>query len=420
MIRKEALRQVIAQQKKEITSPQETVPRKVLDQLPEWFKDNRIIIITGIRRCGKSTLLKQIMQQKKGCCYLNFEHEQFLDFQAQDFEDLHELLIECYGPAQLYFFDEIQNIEKFEAFVRRLQDQRKKVILTGSNATLLSKELGTKLTGRYKAIELYPFSFQEFLAFQKIIWNKDWFYSTEKKVQLLQSFGEYLSKGGFPEYLINNDDTYLKTIYDNILYRDIISRYALKKQKILRELVQLLLRSVSSQVTYNSLKSALGLANSITVKEYIGYLHNSYLIFELQKLDFSLRRQLAAPKKIYTIDSAMYRLNGLPFSENKGPILENNVFVELQRQNKEIYYFSGKRECDFVVKEGAKASEVIQVCHTLNEQNKTREIEGLLEALEHFKLKTGIIITTEQEEEMSIENKNIMIIPVWKWLLACS
>ncbi len=417
MIRNELLRQVVSQQKEEILAPKETIRRELLNDLENWFKDNRVLILTGIRRCGKSTLLRQIMQQKTKFCYVNFEHELFLDFQAQNFESLHEVLIGIYGPSQTYFFDEIQNIQGFEAFVRRLQDQGKKIIITGSNAALLSKELGTKLTGRYKPLEVYPFSFREFLTFRKITWNKEWFYNTEKKVQLFQSFAEFLNQGGFPEYLLNQDEAYLKTMYDNILYRDIISRYALKKQKVLRELVQLLLRSISSRITYNSLKSALGLANAITIKEYIHYLSNSYLVFELPKFDFSLRKQLAAPKKIYTIDSALYRLNGLLFSENKGQIMENTAFLELKRRNKEIYFFSGKGECDFIVKEKERISEAIQVSYILNGDNRQRELEGLYETMNHFKLAQGIVLTYEQEEEIIFKNKKIKIIPLWKWLL---
>lgn len=417
MVSKEALRQVVLLQREELQVPKETIPREQLDHLSDWFKDNRLIIITGIRRCGKSTILKQIMAHKESFCYVNFENERFLEFQAQDFELLQEVLMEVYGHNQLYFFDEIQNIDKFESFVRRLHDQGKKMFITGSNASLLSPELGTKLTGRYKQVDLFPFSFREFLLFHKIKPEKEWPYITEKKVQLQQWFTEFLSRGGFPEYLINKDDSYLQTIYENIIYRDIVARYAIKKQKILKELVNLLLSNISSPFTYNSLKESLGLANSITVKEYISYLSNSYLLFEVPRFDFSVRKQLAAPKKIYSIDQGMYRLAGLHFSENKGSILENTIFIELKRRGKEIYYYSQKRECDFIIKAGAKITEAIQVCFSLNQANQGREIAGLLEALAFFKLSSGTIITMEQEEEIARENKTIRIIPAWKWLL---
>ena len=403
------------QQKNELNGDG-TVKRKIFDEILSWFKDNRVIILTGIRRSGKSTILNQIMQKKANYCYANFEDERFIGFKASDFEQLNEVLIEVYNNPKIYFFDEIQNIEKFETFVRRLQDQGKKIIITGSNASLLSRELGTRLTGRYKSFEVYPFSFIEYLSFKRADFDKGWFYVAEKKVKLIKLFEEYFSSGGFPEYLKNKDKDYIRTIFDNILYRDIIARYSIKRQKIIKELVNMLATNVSSLFTYNSLKKSLGLANSITVKEYISYLNNSYLFFELQKFDFSIKRQLNAPKKIYLIDSVFNQL-GLNFSMNKGRILENIVFIELKRRKKEVYYYSDNNECDFLVKEGIKIKEAIQVCYILNESNKKREINGLLEAMEKFKLKKGLILTHEQEEEIKAKNKKINVLPVWKWLI---
>jgi hypothetical protein len=417
MIEKDTLRQIVNQQKSNVSQVEKTVVRELLDEILPWIKDNRVIILTGIRRSGKSTLLRQIMERETGYAYVNFEDERFIGFKAEDFELLNEVLTESYSKIRTYFFDEIQNIEKFEAFVRRLQDQGKKIIITGSNASLLSKELGTKLTGRYKAFEVYPFSFREYLSFKNINPSKEWFYLTEKKVELIRLFNEYREKGGFPEYLKNNDQEYLKTIYDNILYRDIIARYAIKKQKILKELVGILAASVSSPFSYNALKKSLGLANSITVKEYISYLNNAYLFFELQKFDYSVRKQLDAPKKIYFIDSAFSQVIGMNFSMNQGRVLENMVFIELKRKKSEIYYYSGENECDFVIKKGAKIIQAIQACHVLNKENREREINGLLEAMYKFKLKEGLILTQEHEEEIKIEGKKIKVMPTWKWLL---
>ena len=414
---KDVLRQIVTQQKNEVSQIEETVKRDLLAEILNWFKDNRIIILTGLRRSGKSTILKQIMNSKLAYCYVNFEDERFIDFKAQEFEQLNEVLIEVYNNPKIYFFDEIQNIGKFETFVRRLQDQGKKVIITGSNASLLSKELGTRLTGRYKPFEVFPFSFIEFLRFKKIMPEKNWFYLAEKKVKLIKLFDEYLFNGGMPEYLKNNDKEYIRTIYENIIYRDIIARYSIKRQKLLKELVNILTTNISSLFTYNSLKTDLGLANSITVKEYISYLNNSYLFFELQKFDFSIRKQLNAPKKIYLVDPIFNQVLGLNFSLNKGKVLENIVFIELKRNNKEIYYYSNKNECDFIVKERTKIKKAIQVCYLLNKENKEREIEGLLEAMNKLKLKKGLILTQDQEEEIERKNKKIKIMPVWKWLL---
>lgn len=416
MITKDTLRQIVIQQKNEAFAMGETVRRELLGEVLNSFNDNRIVILTGIRRSGKSTMLRQIMQNKEDYCYVNFEDERFIDFKAQDFELLNEVLIEVYGNPTIYFFDEVQNIDKFEIFVRRLQDQGKKIIITGSNASLLSKELGTRLTGRYKAFEIYPFSFNEYLSFKKIEFNREWFYAAEKKVKLIKLFDYYFHNGGFPEYLKNKDKDYIRTIFDNILYRDIIARYSIKKQRVIRELVNVLATNISSLFTYNSLKKSLGLANSITVKEYISYLNNSYLFFELQKFDFSVKRQLNSPKKIYLIDSAFNQL-GLNFSMNSGKILENVVFIQLKRKDKEIYYYSSNNECDFVVKEGAKVREAIQVCYVLNEDSKERELDGLIEAMDNFKLKEAMILTYEQEQELNVKGKKIKVLPIWKWLL---
>lgn len=418
MIAKDALRQVVLQQKNETFQPEATVNRIVLGEILKWFKDNRIIILTGIRRSGKSTLLWQIMRHKTDCCYVNFEDERFIDFRAQDFEELNEVLIEVYNSPKTYFFDEIQNVDKFETFVRRLQDQGKKVVMTGSNASLLSKELGTRLTGRYKSFEVYPFSFREYLAFNKSEPMEDWFYLPEKKVKLIKLFNDYSINGGFPEYLKNKDKDYIRTLYENILYRDIIARYSIKKQRVVKELVSILVTNISSQFTYNSIKKALGLANAITVKEYVSYLSNSYLFFELQKFDFSIKRQLNSPKKIYLIDPVFNQVSGLNFSLNKGKVLENIVFIELKRRSEEVYYYSNKSECDFVIKSGIRITEAIQVCQVLNESDKEREVNGLLEAMSEFKLTTGLILTQEQEDELRIKGKTIKVLPVWKWLLS--
>jgi len=411
------LRKIVIKQKEELEKVDETVKRDISDEILSWFKDNRVIILTGIRRCGKSTILKQLMKNRENYCYVNFEDERFLDFKAQDFEMLNEILMEIYGNSKIYFFDEVQNIEKFETFVRRLQDEGKKIIITGSNASLLSKEFGTRLTGRYKPFEIFPFSFLEYLRFKNIEVEKEWSYKTSKRVEIKKFFNEYLSLGGFPEYLKTQDKEYIKNIFDNILYKDVIARYSIKKQKIMKELISILATNVSSPFTYNSIKSSLHLANSITVKEYISYLSNSYFFFELSKFDFSLRKSLNAPKKIYIIDPAFNQIAGFNFSANSGRNLENVVFIELKRRKKEIYYFAKKGECDFVIKDGNKIVQAVQVCFDLNKGNKNREVNGLLEAINYFKLKEGIIITFDQEDKFKIEDKIIKLIPVWKWLL---
>jgi len=414
MVTKDVLRQVVIKQKNELAY-KDTLKREILEDILKWLKDDRVLVLTGVRRCGKSTLLRQLMQGTAGWCYINFEDERLLDFQAQDFEMLNEVLIETYGAAKTYFFDEVQNVEKFETFVRRLQDEGKKVIITGSNAALLSKEFGTRLTGRYKSFEVYPFSFSEFLSFRKTGIKKDDWYDVEKKVRLLKLFEEYATTGGMPEYVKNHDRDYVRTVFENILYKDIITRYSIKREKIMRELVNILATNAATKFTYNSLKKTLGLANAITVKEYVSYLDNSYLFFELLKFSHSIKQQLGAPRKIYLVDPAFHQTIGLSFTPNKGRNLENTIYIELKRRNHDTYYYSGKNECDFVIKNGTRITGAIQACYTLDDSNKERELAGLVAAMDEFKLSKGLILTFEQTGELTVGKKKIKIIPVILW-----
>jgi hypothetical protein len=279
MIAKELLRQLVTQQKARMEIPGDFIERSILPGVLAAMDDDRVIILAGIRRCGKSTLLKQIMETRKNYCYINFEDERLLRFRAEDFGILDDVLMEVYGPCSTYFFDEIQNVEKFETFVRRLQDNGKKVVLTGSNAALLSQEFGTRLTGRYKLFEVYPFSFLEYLRFRNTVVRRESFYLAEERADLVRAFGRYTECGGMPEYLRNRDTDYIKTLYDNILYRDIIARYSIRRQRLVRELVGILASTVTLPFTYNALKKSLGLMNAITVKEYISYLSGAYLFF---------------------------------------------------------------------------------------------------------------------------------------------
>jgi len=417
MASKEMLRHLVIQQKTQIEKSGDFVERSIFSQVLAAMDDNRVIILAGIRRCGKSTLLKQIMQTRKDYCYVNFEDERLLSFRAEDFSILDEVLIEMYGPSGTYFFDEIQNVEKFETFVRRLQDSGKKIVLTGSNASLLSQEFGTRLTGRYKLFEVYPFSFGEFLRFQKKKISKESLYVPEEKVNLIRLFDRYAECGGMPEYLRNNDSDYIQTLYDNILYRDIIARYSIRRQRLVRELVGILASTITLPFTYNSLKKSLGLMNAITVKEYISYLSGAYLFFELMRFDYSVKKQLNSPRKIYIIDTAFSAISGFSLSPDKGRVLENIVFIELMRRGSEIFYFAGVQECDFILKDKKKITGAIQVCYEFTKENRDRETGGLLKAMAEFRLTQGMILTYDQEDTLISDGKTIIVRPVWKWLL---
>lgn len=401
MILKETLRQVVITQRKELDLKENNIEREAIKKIN--LEMPFAIIISGIRRCGKSTLLKQLMKKIKEFYYFSFDDIRAVNFEVEDFHKLNEIFIEEYGKKDYYFFDEIQNIPKWELFVRTLLDNKKYVIITGSNASLLSKELGTRLTGRHLRFELFPFSFNEFLSL------------TNKKCSI-NSFEEYLNKGGFPEYLRYNKPIILQELLNDILNRDIAIRHKIRNLKSLKEMALYLLTNVGKEFSYNNLKKIFSLGSTNSAISFVSYFEDSYLLFSIPKFDYSLKKQLVNPKKIYVIDNGLINTNSSSFSQDKGKLLENLVFINLRKNYKDIFYFQEKGECDFIIKEGTKIKKAIQVCFYLNEDNKNREINGLIEAIEKFNLKEGLILTYNQDDEISISNKKIKIMPVWKWL----
>jgi predicted AAA+ superfamily ATPase len=402
MLLKDTLKSIARSQAEEFSSVDFGIEREKLKDIS--LDSNFAAILSGVRRCGKSTLLKQLMKKASNFYYFNFEDPRTVNFEVSDFQKLEEIFGEEFGKSNFYFFDEIQNAEKWELFVRTMLDKKKHFFITGSNASLLSKELGTRLTGRHLRFELFPFSFSEFLKF------------TGKKPGL-SSFEEYLRKGGFPEYLKYDKAEILQELLNDILARDIVIRYKLRNLKILKEIAVFLLTNIGKEFSYTNLKKTFNLGSTNTAISFLSYFEDSYLLFTIPKFDYSLKKQVISPKKVYSIDNGLSSVNSASFSADKGKMLENTVFLQLRRQNKEIFYFQQKNECDFLVKQKEKIASAIQVCYELNEDNKTRETNGLIEALEKFNLKQGLILTNNQEDKFETENKKIIIKPTWKWLL---
>ncbi len=393
------------------------IPRELIETIDEFKGTPFIIIISGIRRSGKSTLLHKMRNESlKDSYYVNFDDERFVHFTIDDFQALHELLVEVFGTKKIFIFDEIQNIKDWERFIRRLNDSGKKIYVTGSNASMLSKELGTHLTGRHISFSLYPFSFKEFLQFKNHSFGSVERLTTEQKSILKKYFNEYLEKGGFPEYLQTEKEDYLKSLYENIIYRDIITRYNLSNERIIKEIVYYIVSNIGKEVSFNSLRKLTNLSSATTVREYFEYLENSYLAFLISRYNPSIKKQIYYNKKVYFIDTAMARVLGFRTSDDLGRMLENIVFLHLKRQNKEIYFHKEDYECDFVIRKGNTIVDAIQVTQNL-QNNKEREMNGLLEALKTYKLKQGLILTADHEEEIIENNKKIVVKPIWKWLL---
>jgi len=388
------------------------VPRDV--DFDKAIKSKQIQIVTGIRRCGKSTLLKQLSEKLDSFYYLNFDDERLLKFSVEDFDSLLILWKKLY-KSKTIILDEIQNVKNWERFIRRIYDEDYKIILTGSNAKLLSGDLSTHLTGRHIKLELYPFSFSEYLRFKNF--DSDKWKTTDRLAKLLRLTDEYVENGGFPEYVIFGDVDYLKRIFEDILYKDLIVRFKIREIKSFRELANFLFTNFTSEISYNSLQRALNFKSVVSVKNYIGHLQESYLLHELYKYDYSLKKQIIYNKKIYSIDNGLRNQVSFRFSEDSGKLLENTVFLQLKRSGKEVYYYKNKRECDFLIKQKTKIVEAIQVTDVLSAANRERELNGLIAAMESFNLKKGLIITRNQDEKFRSQGREIRVLPIYKWLL---
>lgn len=420
-ISKQVLREIIADQQL-LGIPDYSIPREAEQLMEHVFPGDLVVILTGLRRSGKSTLLQYVRRkQKDKDYYFNFDDERLATFKLEDFQALYEIFIELYGDQDCFYFDEIQNIPGWERFIRRLHDYNKKIIITGSNAKMLSQELGTHLTGRYRQIELFPFSFHEFCEFKN--YRHANLNSTIGKATLQRHFREYMSQGGIPTYLRLQDAQYLSDLYEGIIYRDIISRYGITNISELKGLVYHAASNIAKLISYSKLRQMLGIKNTTTIKNYLYYLQQSYLLYTIPKFDFSTKRQELAPKKLYFVDTKLAQVVGFRYTSDSGRLLENIVFLQLRRHYKEIFYFQNKNECDFVLQTTTDGWQAIQV--TLNIEDidtKKREMAGLLEAMVNLDISEGWIITLDSEESLDLSHNEkkykVHIIPVWKWLIS--
>ena len=411
----EDIRTLLLEQRKEFLQADLGTTRQKLTEIKAYKDTPFTVVISGLRRAGKSTLLAQLAQAfypDEEYFFVNFEDERFLSFTVSDFIKLHELLIELFGNKKIFLLDEIQNIEGWERFVNRMAASGYKFYITGSNASLLSKELGTKLTGRYLPVELFPFSFDEYLRFKKITLPDLTRLTTVKRGKLKNAFLNYLKNGGIPQALQYPELPIHKTMYDDIINRDVAMRYKITDIKPLKELSFYLLGNIASLVSYNKLKAFLQLGSVNTVSGYIDYLGTAWLIFAINRFAFSIKQQQIANKKIYSIDTGLTKSVAFSFSEDKGKFLENTVFLQLRRlYGEDIYYYKTKkgREVDFYL---PKKKTFIQVCQSLTDpETRAREKGALFEAMKEIKGSSGLILTEDEKEDTAV-------VPVYEWLLA--
>lgn len=401
MVRQEEIGYVIDAQKTSFLKKDVGLIRDALADIP--IADSYATIITGIRRCGKSTLLLQLLNRDyKEAIYLNFDDIRLAGFETQD---LARLLAEIQRrEIRVLFFDEIQNIEGWEIFVNQLLREDYRVFITGSNASMLSMELGTHLTGRHLAMELFPFSYTEFMQFKGL----------ENNAEAVLA---YLKQGGIPEFVKTDLSLIVTGLVDDILLKDIAVRHAVKDVNSLRQLTVFLISNTGTLISANKLVGMFDIKSSTTFLEYFSFLKDAYLLDFIPKYDPSLKVQARNPKKVYTMDMGIYTENASASTENLGRRLENLVFLHLRRTYKHIFYFQDKGECDFVALEKNQVKEVIQVCLTVTNENFQREYDGLLAAMRHLGVREGKIVTLNQSDRFEEDGIRIHMLPASEFLL---
>lgn len=378
--------------------------REILSSLPSLVADYALVI-SGIRRCGKSTLLAQLAMERYQpgeVLSLNFDTPLLYGFEFNDFRIVDEVIREHAGCTVL-FFDEIQVVDGWEVYVRGKLDEGFYVGVTGSNASMLSRELGTKLTGRHITKELFPFSYAEYCGFMG------------KDVGAESLYG-YLHQGGLPQYLQLDNQDVLADLVNDVVYRDIAVRYNIRDERSLKSLLAYLMGNVGNLVSATKLKQVLGMKSTSTVSDYFSYFEQTYLMGFVPKFSYSYKAQLLNPRKVYCVDNGIVSVVSPSFTRDEGRRLENMVFAELRRRYSEIFYYNeNRKECDFIVVRNSMPCLAIQVCYTLSAENRKREVEGLLDALSFFKMDHGLILTYNQYDKLLVEDKMIEVLPVFEY-----
>lgn len=383
---------------------------------------DEILIITGIRRSGKSTLMHTIINHlmidyaPRSILYINLDDPLYTSI-CQDAALLYEVLTlaeKLTGQKiEFLFLDEIQNVEAWEKYVKSVYDNRlfKKIIVTGSNAKLLKSDYATLLSGRFLEIHVYPLSFKEILFHHQIMDNLE---LISQKPKVLELLDVYLKYGGFPRIhsVLDHDKRMrlLKNYYETIILKDCVQNHDIRDAKAFMNFSHYMINNLAAQYSYNSLGKALEMHEN-TASQYLHILESAYFINELKTFSYSIKIQTKTKKKSYCIDNGLIAASSFQFSQNLGKLFENLVYAELLKQNKgEIFFYHDQKECDFIVHGGSNLA--IQVCYEITPENRARELLGVEEAMKNLSIKQGVVITYNQEETIS---DNISIIPFWKY-----
>ncbi|PKM92592.1 MAG: ATPase [Elusimicrobia bacterium HGW-Elusimicrobia-4] len=403
-----------------------TMRPKYLERMQKFERTGQIITITGVRRGGKSTLMLQYIKslieggvESRNTLYLNLEETRFSPELSLGFlQEAYEAYKEFLEPAEkpYIFMDEVQNVPGWERFARSLHERKEAhLFVSGSSSKILSDEVGSLLTGRHIGITVFPLDFDEFLSFRNIL-IKSKMDLISKRTNIKKSIREFIKWGGFPLVVFSDEKRKILTEYfEDIISRDVVGRFKIRRADKVRTLASHYLTNISSPITFNSIKKFIGLPLD-TVERYSYFLEYAQLIFFVKKFSHSLKEQEVNPRKVYCIDTGLRNAVCFRTSEDTGKLYENAVFLKLLKDNYEIYYWKGKKECDFIVKGGADLK-AIQVCYDL-ERAREREIGGLVDAMEGLNLSGGLVVTGEYEGEEIIGGRTVRFVPLWRFLIS--
>lgn len=393
----------------------------------------KIVTLIGVRRCGKTSYLFSRVAEllargitKTRILYVNFEDER-LDLKTEELDLLLQAYRELYPDTSLaecyFFFDEIQNIPEWDVFIRRVYDTvTKHIFITGSNARFLSSEIATSLRGRTVSYEVFPLSFREYLTFKEVPVD---LYSSALRAHINHHLTDYLKHGGFPE-VIDFDDVLrnrvLQEYFNVMIYRDLLERYQIRNIPALKFFLKRLMASATRQVSvnniYNELKSSGFKIGKTQLYDHLDACQSVYLALVLRKYTTSLVERELGEKKVYAIDNGLLNALSFKFSDDTGKVMEQAVFLELRRREREVYFYKDKVECDFVIKSGLNVTGAIQVAVTLSEsRTRKRELRGLLDCCAAFGLEEGLIITHDTSEELVVDGVKVTVLPLANWLL---
>ena len=387
--------------------------RKHLQDVAPYLEADVIKLITGPRRAGKSVYALQILSGKN-YAYLNFDDTQLLG--SFDEDAVMQALAEVYPGYEYLLLDEVQNLDSWDAWVSKLYRRGVNLVITGSNANLLSSEMSTLLTGRYVEIQILPFSMEESLKYREAPIDAE---LPEEKAKLFIEMDDYLKKGGYPEIVKNREieQAYLTALFDSIILKDVAQRHKIRKITELYDLADYLISNYSNPLSYNEIADELTLGSVTTVKRFCGFLAEPYLFFYLPRYNNKLKEMKKAPRKVYVIDNGFIYTRSFELSSNNGRQLENMVFIELLRRGydleKSLFYYrtSNDKEVDFVTRDGRKVTSLIQVSYDISKaKTRERELDALVKASEELKCDNLLIITWAVNDRIEYREKSIRIV----------